>query len=119
MLEKDIEARLKRGVERAGGLCLKWVSPGCTGVMDRIAMLNGPIRLRKEELIFLDDGTVLVPLARVSFIELKKPRGRESERQKYMARKMSALGLDVRCLWNNEQVDDFLREVSQGAVRTT
>lgn len=95
MLEKDIEARLKRGVERAGGLCLKWVSPGCTGVMDRI---------------------VLLPGGRVIFVELKKPGGRLSERQKYMAAKLKALGLDVRCLWNAQQVTDFVNEVSSGAI---
>lgn len=95
MLEKDIEARLKRGVERAGGLCLKWVSPGCTGVMDRI---------------------VLLPGGRVIFVELKKPGGRLSERQKYMAEKLKALGLDVRCLWTMERVADFVGEVSSGAI---
>ena len=90
MLEKDIEARLKRGVERAGGLCLKWVSPGCTGVMDRI---------------------VLLPGGRVIFVELKKPGGRKSQRQIWLAMQMRDLGMDVRCLWSAEQVDAFLEEV--------
>lgn len=90
MLEKDIEARLKRGVEQAGGLCLKWVSPGCTGVMDRI---------------------VLLPGGKVIFVELKKPGGRLSERQKYMASKMTALGLDVRCLWTMEAVEYFVQDL--------
>ena len=90
MLEKDIEARLKRGVKRAGGLCLKWVSPGCTGVMDRI---------------------VLLPGGQVIFVELKKPGGRLSKRQKYMAAKMKALGLPVLSLWTIEAVDDFLEVV--------
>ena len=90
MLEKDIEARLKRGVERAGGLCLKWVSPGCTGVMDRI---------------------VLLPGGRVIFVELKKPGGRKSQRQTWLAMRMRDLGMDVRCLWDAMQVDIFLEEV--------
>ena len=90
MLEKDIEARLRRGVERAGGLCLKWVSPGCTGVMDRI---------------------VLLPDGRVIFVELKKPGGRKSARQEWMAKRMKELGMQVLCLWTQEAVDDFLEEV--------
>lgn len=89
MLEKDIEARLKRGVERAGGLCLKWVSPGCTGVMDRI---------------------VLLPGGRVIFVELKKPGGRLSERQKLMRDSMQRRGADVRCLWTDTAVKDFLEQ---------
>ena len=93
MLEKDIEARLKRGVERAGGLCLKWVSPGCTGVMDRI---------------------VLLPGGRVVFVELKKPGGRLSERQKFMRDEMMRLGMRVETVWTVEQVDEFLvREVTR------
>lgn len=89
MLEKDIEARLKRGVERAGGLCLKWVSPGCTGVMDRI---------------------VLLPGGRVIFVELKKPGGRLSERQKLMAYELRKRGMEVLSIWDLESVDLFLEE---------
>lgn len=95
MRESQIEARLSRGVKQAGGLCLKWVSPGCTGVMDRI---------------------VLLPGGRVIFVELKQPGGRLSERQKWMRDVLSGLGMDVRCLWNKEQVDKFLEEVGQDGV---
>ena len=83
MRESQIEARLSRGVKQAGGLCLKWVSPGCTGVI---------------------------------FVELKQPGGRLSERQKWMADALARLGMDVRCLWNKEQVDKFLEEVGQDGV---
>ena len=95
MRESPIEARLSREVKHAGGLCLKWVSPGCTGVMDRI---------------------VLLPGGRVIFVELKQPGGRLSERQKWMADALARLGMDVRCLWNKEQVDKFLEEVGQDGV---
>ena len=95
MRESQIEARLSREVKHAGGLCLKWVSPGCTGVMDRI---------------------VLLPGGRVIFVELKQPGGRLSERQKWMRDVLSGLGMDVRCLWNKEQVDEFLEEVTRGGI---
>lgn len=95
MREAQIEARLSRGVKQAGGLCLKWVSPGCTGVMDRI---------------------VLLPGGRVIFVELKQPGGRLSERQKWMRDVLSGLGMDVRCLWSKEQVDEFLEEVTRGGI---
>nr|DAE10579.1 MAG TPA: Nuclease [Myoviridae sp. ctMb725] len=95
MRESQIEARLSREVKHAGGLCLKWVSPGCTGVMDRI---------------------VLLPGGRVIFVELKQPGGRLSERQKWMADALARLGMAVRCLWNKEQVDKFLEEVTRGGI---
>lgn len=41
MLEKELEAKLVKGVEQLGGLCLKWVCPGNSGVPDRIVLLPG------------------------------------------------------------------------------
>ena len=38
-LEKDIERKLVDMVKRHGGLCLKWVCPGWSGVPDRIVLL--------------------------------------------------------------------------------
>ena len=90
MLESKVEERLVRGVKRLGGMCLKWVSPGCTGVPDRIVVLPG---------------------GRVIFVELKQPAGRKSVRQKLVGWKLMTLEADVRCLWNPEEVDEFLREV--------
>ena len=51
-LEKEIEKKLIAMVKRHGGLCLKWVCPGWSGVPDRI---------------------ILLPGARVYFIETKRP----------------------------------------------
>lgn len=52
MLEKELEAKLVKGVEQLGGMCLKWVCPGNSGVPDRI---------------------VLLPGGHVDFVELKRP----------------------------------------------
>ena len=41
MLERRIEAALVRAALNAGGLALKWVSPGRPGVPDRIVFLPG------------------------------------------------------------------------------
>lgn len=71
-LEKEIEAKLKAMIERHGGLCLKWVCPGWTGVPDRICLLP--------------HGTVV-------FVETKNPDGgRRSAMQRWWARRLSALG---------------------------
>lgn len=53
-LEKDIETKLRRMVEAHGGLCLKWVCPGWSGVPDRI---------------------ILLPGGHVIFAETKRPKG--------------------------------------------
>lgn len=53
-LEKEIEQKLRRMVESRGGWCLKWVCPGWGGVPDRILLLPG---------------------ARIIFVETKRPKG--------------------------------------------
>ena len=74
MKESTIEARLRKAVERAGGRCLKWVSPGHTGVPDRI---------------------ILMPGGRVYFAETKAPGEKERPRQEYVHRKLRGLGFKV------------------------
>ena len=39
--EKQTERHLCRMVKDLGGECYKWVSPGCSGVPDRIVILPG------------------------------------------------------------------------------
>ena len=53
-LEKEIEKALRSMVIRQGGVCLKWVCPGWSGVPDRI---------------------VLLPGGRIYFVETKRPLG--------------------------------------------
>lgn len=60
--ESKLEEELRLYIKSLGGLCLKWVSPGFTGVPDRIILLRGNIW----------------------FVELKAPNGRLSDRQVYV-----------------------------------
>ena len=89
MLEKDIERRLRGEVKKIGGLCLKWESPGYTGVPDRI---------------------ILLPGGRIFFAELKAPGKRERPRQKIVQAILRRLGFTV-----FESVDSLgkVREVIQ------
>ena len=52
MREKTVEAALREAVEDEGGLCLKWVCPGHTGVPDRMILFPGGV---------------------IAFVELKRP----------------------------------------------
>lgn len=53
-LEKEIEKKLRDMVKARRGWCLKWVCPGNSGVPDRI---------------------ILLPGARIIFVETKRPKG--------------------------------------------
>ena len=74
MQEKDIEARLRDGIRAIGGLCLKWVSPGFTGVPDRIILLPGGL---------------------VRFAETKAPGKTERPRQRVVQELLLRLGFTV------------------------
>lgn len=90
-LEKDIERQLRRAVENRGGLCLKWVCPGWSGVPDRI---------------------VLLPGARIFFVETKRPKGGKlSALQKKWREWITALGFPHRVIWNTEDLEKFKEEI--------
>lgn len=76
MLEKEVEKKLRTGVKKLGNgaLCLKFESPGFTGVPDRL---------------------ILLPGGKVIFAELKKPGKTERARQLYVQGLLRDLGFEV------------------------
>ena len=94
VLEKDIERKLLRAIAKRGGFCLKWVCPGWSGVPDRI---------------------VLLPGARIFFVETKRPKGGVvNPLQKKWAEWLTNLGFSVSTIWNEEDLDSFLKVVEEG-----
>ena len=90
-LEKDIEKKLRQRVEAYGGKCLKWVCPGWSGVPDRI---------------------VLLPGARIYFVETKRPKGGVVSKLQIKWREwLTALGFRVFTIWTFADLYDFLEEV--------
>lgn len=87
MQESSIERRLKVEVERLGGKCLKFVSPGVVGVPDRIVLLSH---------------------GRIIFVELKAPGKKLSPIQEYRAKELRKLGFRVECIDSVEKVKEFL-----------
>ncbi len=86
MLESRIEAKLKKRVEEEvpGARCLKFVSPGFTGVPDRI---------------------ILLPGGHVVFAELKRPGKIPTQRQGFVQQKLRDLGFTVfGCVDSEEKI---------------
>lgn len=90
-LEKDIERKLRTRIENMGGRCLKWVCPGWAGVPDRI---------------------ILLPGARIYFVETKRPKGGElSAMQKKWREWLTKLGFSYRVVWNETDLNFFLQHL--------
>jgi hypothetical protein len=71
MLEKDIEKKLKKEVEKFDGMCLKFDIPGRAGMPDRV---------------------ILLPGSRIVFVELKRPGKNLRPLQKKRFKQLRDLG---------------------------
>lgn len=91
-LEKEDERYLKDRVEKRGGLCYKFVSPGNKGVPDRI---------------------VITPSGRVCFVEMKSSSGAPSKLQLWQIAELKRRNCDARILQGRDRIDRFLEEIFQ------
>lgn len=95
MTEKQIEGALVKAVKSAGGLCLKWVSPGWDGAPDRIVLLL--------------DGCV----GRVGFVEVKAPGGKVRKIQQARHKQLRALGFKVFVLDDPDYIPMIIEEIKE------
>ena len=90
MLEKRIESRLGRMIQRHGGLWYKFVSPGQPGVPDRIAVLPG---------------------GRIVFVELKTETGRLAMLQQWQLGRLREMGAEVFVVRGSEEANALEKEL--------
>lgn len=95
MQESKIEKRLKKEIEKIGGKALKFISPGMSGVPDRI---------------------VLLPHGKIIFIELKAPGEKPRALQEYRAKELKKLGFRVEFIDSVEAIIKLVSEVKGNAV---
>lgn len=89
MLEKEFESKMTDIVKSLGGLCLKFESPGNTGVPDRLVI-----------------GTH----GNIYFVEMKRPsQSRTAAKQNYWKDKLTKHGCKSFIIHNEEELDKFLR----------
>lgn len=90
MREADIEMYLRDQVKAVGGRAYKFVSPGNSGVPDRL---------------------VLLPGGHAYFVELKAPGRKATDLQLLQQERIAALGFDVSVIDTKTKVDEFIRRV--------
>lgn len=90
MREKTIEQKFTAAVRTAGGLALKFASPGFDGVPDRIALLPG---------------------GRMAFVEVKAPGKKPRPLQEARHRLLRQLGFKVYVLDDAGQIGGIIDEI--------
>lgn len=95
--EKEIEAYIRRGITKMGGLFFKFVSPGNDGVPDRIV-------------VFPDGGIV--------FTELKAKNGKLSAVQMYQIDRLISLHQQVCVVYGMGGAEEFLQDMREHSVDT-
>ena len=90
MRKCEIERKLVDVIKVKGGICWRFVSPGTTGVPDRI---------------------VLMPNGRIAFVELKAPGKAPRPLQLARHRLLRSLGFRVYVIDSPEQIGGMLDEL--------
>ncbi|MSV23722.1 VRR-NUC domain-containing protein [Selenomonas sp. WCA-380-WT-3B 3/] len=92
MKERDIERKLVVETVRRRGVALKFVSPGCIGVPDRIVML---------------------PDGKMGFVELKAPGKKPRPIQVRRIQQMRKMGFKVFVIDGVEQIGSVLDAIGE------
>ena len=87
MNEKTVEQKLVRAVKMRGGICPKFISPGTSGMPDRLVLLHG---------------------GRMGFVELKAPGKKPRPIQERRLRERRQLGFYVAVVDGLEQIGGVL-----------
>lgn len=90
--ERDVERALRNKVREAGGIAFKFVSPGISGVPDRI---------------------VVLPDNHIGFVEVKKPGKKTKPEQEYRIRRLQKMGCYVTVLDDPEDIDMVISGIMQ------
>lgn len=90
MRERDIETALVKYVKAAGGLCWKFVSPGMSGVPDRIVLMPGQPAI---------------------FVELKAPGGKPTPLQLKRHEELRSRGFRVDIISSKEIAKTYVEEL--------
>ena len=90
MREKTIEQKFRAAVKAAGGLAVKFASPGFDGVPDRLALLPG---------------------GRMAFVEVKAPGEKPRPLQEARHRLFRRLGFKVYVLDDESQIGGIIDEI--------
>jgi hypothetical protein len=85
--ETALEAKLRKAVERAGGFCLKLPSQFYRGIPDRL---------------------ILLPGARIIFVELKAEKGRVKEVQYAFQKILQGLGFTSLIIRGIQETEEFI-----------
>ena len=94
MREKTLEQKFRAAVNDAGGLAVKFTSPGFDGVPDRLALL---------------------PDGKMAFVEVKAPGEKPRPLQLSRHRLLRRLGFKVYVLDDEGQIEKIISEIGGGA----
>lgn len=92
MRERDIEKKLTKAVKAQGGMCPKLISPGMDGMPDRL---------------------VLMPQARIGFVEVKRPGARPRPLQERRHAQLRSLGFLVLVLDDPDKIPEIVKEIQE------